>query len=288
MAAKTGLPGAPPSNAPPPPTEQGVGAVVAKLTADFIASFCASLSVSPVVTSMDRAITRNAAGAQKLWPALGEGLMQLARNPIKTANATPTRWLVFVYTATYASANMTSTLCGWLGYSPVLPVLAASTAGNMTTGIAKDRAFARMYGVTAPKAMPFTSYGLFFSRDVLAMAFIFTLPPLIKPQIKKAVEDGTFPGTEAQADLLTRLSTPVISQLFTTPLHLLGLSWYNSPDATLGGHAKQLADTYPSTVMLRMLRIIPAFSVGGVVNSSMRQEMHKQIDYEIPKSWGIL
>ena len=45
---------------------------------------------------------------------------------------------------------------------------------------------------------------------------------------------------------------------------------------------------YPSTVMLRMLRIIPAFSVGGVVNSNLRQELPKQIDYEIPKSWGIL
>ena len=55
-------------------------------------------------------------------------------NPLRTINATPTRWLVFVYTATYASANWTITLCDKLGVSPILPVLAASTAGNMTTG----------------------------------------------------------------------------------------------------------------------------------------------------------
>ena len=34
--------------------------------------------------------------------------------------------------------------------------------------------------------------------------------------------------------------------------------------------------TYPSTVVLRMLRIIPAFSVGGVVNRSMRQALHEK------------
>ena len=74
--------------------------------------------------------------------------------------------------------------------------------------------------------MPVSSYGLFFSRDVLAMAFIFSLPPIVAPRIKAAVDDGTLPLTAAQANLATRLTTPVISQLFTTPLHLLGLSVY--------------------------------------------------------------
>lgn len=249
-----------------------------RLGGDFVASFCASLSVSPVVTSMDRAITRNAAGAQALWPALFEGLRELAAKPLQNIKSTPTKWLVLVYTATYASANMTNTLCEYMGVSPVLPVLAASTMGNMTTGIAKDRAFARMYGVVAPKAMPNSSYGLFFSRDVLAMAFIFSLPPIIAPRIKAAVDDGTIPLTEKQASLVTRLSTPVISQLFTTPLHLLGLAIYNATDAPFSAHLKTLKETYPSTVALRMLRIIPAFSVGGVVNTSFRTDIHAKVN----------
>merc|ERR1719261_1606493 len=173
---------------------------------------------------------------------------------------------------------MTNTLCEYMGVSPVLPVLAASTMGNMTTGIAKDRAFARMYGVVAPKAMPNSSYGLFFSRDVLAMAFIFSLPPIIAPRIKAAVDDGTIPLTEKQASLVTRLSTPVISQLFTTPLHLLGLAIYNATDAPFSAHLKTLKETYPSTVALRMLRIIPAFSVGGVVNTSFRTDIHAKVN----------
>merc|ERR1719261_1442705 len=158
---------------------------------------------------------------------------------------------------------MTNTLCEYMGVSPVLPVLAASTMGNMTTGIAKDRAFARMYGVVAPKAMPNSSYGLFFSRDVLAMAFIFSLPPIIAPRIKAAVDDGTIPLTEKQASLVTRLSTPAIS---------------HATDAPFSAHLKTLKETYPSTVALRMLRIIPAFSVGGVVNTSFRTDIHAKVN----------
>jgi len=251
--------------------------VLTRLAGDVVASVAASISVSPVVTSMDRAITKNAAGAQGLWAALGDGLKDLAKNPWKNLRSTPTRWLVLVYTATYSGANCTATLCQWAGISPTLPVLAGSTVGNMTTGIAKDRAFARMYGVVAPKAMPVLSYGLFFSRDVLAMAFIFSLPPIVAPRIKAAVDDGTLPLTAAQANLATRLTTPVISQLFTTPLHLLGLSVYNASDAGISHHVQMLRDTYPNTVALRMLRIIPAFSVGGVVNANLRAEWHQRV-----------
>ena len=69
-------------------------------------------------------------------------------------------------------------------------------------------------------------------------------------------------------------NSPVISQIFTTPLHLVGLSMYNHPEGGLGKHLETLRTTYPPTVVLRMLRIIPAFSVGGVVNRSLRSEMH--------------
>uniref|UniRef100_A0A7S2HQZ1 Uncharacterized protein n=1 Tax=Haptolina brevifila TaxID=156173 RepID=A0A7S2HQZ1_9EUKA len=245
-----------------------------KLSGDLVAAVCASLSVSPVVTAMDRAITRNASGAQKLWPALVEGLIELARRPLTNMVSTPTRWLVLVYSATYAAANSVNSLCAHFDVSPMLPVLVASTAGNMTTGIAKDRAFARMYGVVAPKAMPMRSYGLFFTRDVMAMAFIFTLPPIVAPRIKEAVESGALPMSVKSASLATQLSTPVISQVFTTPLHLLGLSIYNATDAPLSKHLATLRETYPPTVLLRMIRIIPAFSVGGVVNKSLRSEWH--------------
>ena len=131
---------------PPETSKKPGGSVVLRLAGDCVAAAAASISVSPVVTAMDRAITRNAAGAQRLWPAMFEGLGQLIKQPIRNVRSTPTKWLMLVYSATYAGANAAHTLSVYLGIKPALPVLAASTIGNMSTGIAKDRAFARMYG----------------------------------------------------------------------------------------------------------------------------------------------
>ena len=254
------------------------GSVVVRLVGDCVAAVAASVAVSPVVTAMDRAITRNAAGVQKLWPAVFEGLGQMLKQPVRNLRSTPTKWLMLVYGATYAGANAALTLSGHFNVAPALPVLAASTLGNMSTGIAKDRAFARMYGVVAAKGMPLPSYGLFFSRDVLAMAFVFTLPPLITPMIARAVDHYDIGLTPDQTGLLCRLTTPVISQLFSTPLHLLGLAVYNNTGGGVAAHLRTLRATYPETVALRMLRIIPAFSVGGVVNASLRARWHAALE----------
>ena len=53
---------------------------------------------------------------------------------------------------------------------------------------------------------------------------------------------------------------------------------YNASDAGLSHHLQMLKETYPNTVALRMLRIIPAFSVGGVVNANLRSEWHARLD----------
>ena len=242
-------------------------ALATALAGDLISAMCASFTVSPVVSTMDRAIAKNAAGTMGLWPALGEGLMELLRKPISGTCSLPTRWLMLVYTATFFGANSGGTLSEYLGINAMLPVLFGSTAGNMSPGIMKDAAFAKMYGATAPRPMPRSVYAMFVTRDVLAMAFVFNLPTLISPIIKE--RSGL---NEKRATLACQLSTPVISQVFSTPLHLLGFIKYNQPDAGAGKLLRELGEKYPSVVSLRMLRIIPAFSVGGVVNREMRQE----------------
>lgn len=80
--------------------------------------------------------------------------------------------------------------------------------------------------------------------------------------------------SDRYAGMAAQLSTPVISQVFTTSLHLLGLSIYNHPHDGVGRHVETLKATYPPTVLLRMLRIIPAFSCGGVLNTALRQRWH--------------
>lgn len=241
-----------------------------QLQGDLIAAFVAACSVSPTVTMMDRAITKSAAGVQGLWTALGDGLKELCTKPLSSFRSLPTRWLILVYSATYFGANAALTLSDHNGISPVLPVLLGSTAGNMTTGIAKDRAFARMYGVSSPRPFPTASYALFLTRDLMAMAFVFNLPDFISPCIRE--HSGL---SERRATLACQLATPVISQVFSTPFHLLGLLVYNNQDLPLGKSLTELRSQYPSVVSLRMLRIIPAFSCGGVVNRQIREDWRR-------------
>ena len=70
-------------------------------------------------------------------------------------------------------------LCNAEGESPMLPVLAASFAVGSSTAIAKDRAFARMFGSGVARKMPAASYALWMTRDVLSSAAIFALPPVL-------------------------------------------------------------------------------------------------------------
>ena len=78
-------------------------------------------------------------------------------------------------------------LCNAEGESPMLPVLASSFAVGSSTAIAKDRAFARMFGCGVARKMPAASYALWMTRDVLASAAIFALPPVLSVALQVCV-----------------------------------------------------------------------------------------------------
>lgn len=69
---------------------------------------------------------------------------------------------------------------------------------------------------------------------------------------------------------------PAAIQLFSTPLHLLGLDLYNRPRGA--ERAKKVARDWLKSSAARMGRIVPAFGVGGVVNSRVRRELMGKVD----------
>ena len=71
------------------------------------------------------------------------------------------------------------------------PLPTAKTAivfgGNTTLAIWKDAAFARLFGgANAAATVPPPAYAAWAARDVVGMAVIFTLPPLVAPHLAKA------------------------------------------------------------------------------------------------------
>lgn len=129
---------------------------------------------------------------------------------------------------------------------------------NMTCGIAKDSAYARMFSTskstTIKTKTPLSAYVIWFARDLLSFTFVLTLPEVISKL--------------SQVDLsIAKFATPILAQFFTTPLHLWGLSLVNRPGSTFGEQLKAVfSDGYFSTVAARQMRIIPPYSIGGLLN----------------------
>lgn len=67
--------------------------------------------------------------------------------------------------------------------------------------------------------------------------------------------------------MIGQLLCPLLVQLVVTPLHLLGLDIYNREGIPFGKRALRVWEQYPKTAGMRMIRFLPAYGIGGVVNT---------------------
>lgn len=100
----------------------------------------------------------------------------------------------------------------------------------------------------------------------------FNLPPLIAPiiPISEEVEKQVSRASIAQ------FLAPAGIQLLSTPLHLWGLDLYNRPMGNgVGWRARvgRVGRDWLGSSFARIGRVVPAFGVGGVVNSRVRRRM---------------
>ena len=147
----------------------------------------------------------------------------------------------------------------------------------MTLCVYKDSCFARMFGASNPATaatttVPKVSYAFFASRDSLTIFASFNLPPLIAPHLDRLI------FAEAGGANAAQFLAPALMQLFSTPLHLLGLDLYNR-QAKLGSRERfaRVRRDWAVSAFARMGRIVPAFGVGGVVNAGVRRRLMERI-----------
>ena len=72
--------------------------------------------------------------------------------------------------------------------------------------------------------------------------------------------------------------TPAAVQVFSTPLHLLGLDLYNREGVAPRERAARVLRDWGKSSIARMGRIIPAFGVCGVVNMKVRANLMGRIE----------
>jgi hypothetical protein len=270
-----------------------------RLTVETMAGVTAAFVVSPFVSIIDKAITTNASGVEPLVPAVKNGLKTLFFRPIYFLKQPSFLFIWGVFSGTYAVANNVEALCGRdisvpsLGtklptsshsaseqssyaeqsnqIKPLYPKFLCTAFTNVTLSVAKDYAFARMFGKGPMKPMSRTSLGIFAIRDSMTILASFTLPPMIAEEL---VNKMAF--TSKNAEITAQLLAPVSMQILSTPLHILGLDLYNksSRDVKFSERLMFIKQEYLKTLMARVSRIFPAFGIGGVLNKQLRRQGH--------------
>lgn len=79
------------------------------------------------------------------------------------------------------------------------------------------------------------------------------------------------------ADGVSQLVSPGLVQLFSTPVHILGLDLYNHPGSSAAARLKVVQTSFVPAIIMRVGRIGVAFGVGGLGNTAMRKKLHQAV-----------
>ncbi|KAL8783157.1 MAG: hypothetical protein Q9195_009470 [Heterodermia aff. obscurata] len=252
-----------------------------RLTSDLTAAACASGLVSPLITIIDRAIIENASGRVALRTSILNSVGTLFTRPHHFLKSRPFLLISALYFGTYLTANSIDTIsstvqCQSPSSTTAGPAKFLATTGvNISLCLYKDSQYTKMFGpkpsglVSPTRPVPRASFALFALRDSMTVFASFNLPPLIAPilPLTQNIEKQISRASAAQ------FLAPAGIQLFSTPLHLLGLDLYNRPRVSWRARVGRVGRDYLGSSLARMGRVIPAFGVGGVVNGGVRKSM---------------
>ncbi|KAJ5062225.1 hypothetical protein J3E74DRAFT_268553 [Bipolaris maydis] len=256
------------------------------LAGDVSAAFLSATLISPILTAIDRAVVENVSSTTRpLSTALKENLLCTIRYPKSFFAAKPFIYMWMLYAATYTTANSMNTLTSIsMNKSPEFLanslIFIATCTVNVPLRVCKDICFVQTFGgrppgpantpqtkpplpPRSPTKFPKAVAATFLARDAITILGSFTLPPMLTHRI---------PIADPAAQMaVAQLLMPVLSQLAATPVHLLGLDLFSIPGKReRGKRAKRIQRGLAGTTAVRCVRIVPAFGVGGIVNTGLR------------------
>lgn len=214
-------------------------------------------------------------------PSLRASLTALLLRPHHFLLSRPFLLIFALYSGTYLTANTLDTASSTLSNKPAhtttsgLAKFTATSTANLSLCLYKDSQFTRLFGTVSARPIPGASYALFAARDCMTVFASFNLPPLLAPHIPLSSTLEKYISATSAAQFLA----PASVQLLSTPLHLFGLDLYNrNGGTTFADRLSKVRKDWLMSSLARMARIVPAFGVGGVVNTSVRQKLMKKLD----------
>ncbi|KAI1203832.1 hypothetical protein F5X97DRAFT_3111 [Nemania serpens] len=257
-----------------------------RLGADAVSAACAASMIAPFISIIDRSIMENASGRSTLAESLKTSLRTLFSRPRAMLFSRPVALIFMLYGGTYLTANTLDTATSTVRSKPATYVssgtdkFAASSAANIGLCIYKDQVYVKLFGPGGPpRPVPPPTYALFALRDCLTIFASFNVPPLLGPVVSERL--GLEMRRRVSGETIAQFAAPAAVQLFSTPIHLLGLDVYNRPTA-LG--AVSWADRWALvrknwliSCAARICRIVPAFGLGGTVNMKVRRNLMEKL-----------
>ncbi|KAL5119186.1 hypothetical protein ACEQ8H_002894 [Pleosporales sp. CAS-2024a] len=251
---------------------------------DALSAGAAGALVAPIITMIDKGIIENASGRSTLGRSLKKSAQELLLKPHRFLTSKPFVLIFSLYFGTYFTANTIDTASSTLtSTSPSsttagTPKFLATSSANLSLCLYKDNKFTQLFGSTGPsRAVPLPTFALFTMRDCLTIFASFNLPPLLAPKVEAHMSESVqkYMSSASAAQFMT----PAAVQLLSTPLHLLGLDLYNRPHVSGSERVARVARDWAKSSAARICRIVPAFGVGGVVNTKARKKWMMAQDY---------
>jgi len=263
-----------------------------KLAGDVLSAVATSFCVAPFITVVDKAIVQRAAGSHTISQSALASVINIARHPITYVRSPFFLMMWGVYASTYCTANMLKTLIeheeivAKKQYKNPAPdkdlrkfeSFALTTVVNSGTSLMKDSAYAKMFGTSNASNFPMATYGLWGLRDCVVISSSFVFPEIMG---KYLAERSNLNKKEAMS--ISQLVCPVVAQVFATPLQLLGLDMYNRPMTNTSVYSSVkdrlsfIKNNFYSVTSARVARIAPAFGIGGIGNTYLRDNWREML-----------
>jgi hypothetical protein len=228
---------------------------------------------------------QNASGQNSLKNSLKASAISFITRPHSLLFSKPFALVCMLYGGTYFTANSVDTATSTVKNKPASLVtsgttkFAASSTANVGICLFKDQAFARLFGPGGPpRPVPLPSYVLFTLRDCMTIFASFNVPPLLGPVIQRSM--GAEMQKTVSGQTIAQFAAPASIQLLSTPMHLLGLDFYNRGGSTVSWADRWaiIGKNWLVSSGARMCRIVPAFGVGGVVNANVRKNLMARLE----------
>jgi len=231
---------------------------------EIFCGFTSSLVITPIMTIIDSSIIKSQINKIDFTKSLGTTTKDFLLNKKKYTR--PLGIMFFVYSSTYTTANLVELYCKKNNIDYKIPTIICTSIVNIISISYKDKEYSKIFNTTHNK-FPKISYGLFALRDTLTITSSFVFKNDMVEILNKYMPKNT-------ADFISSITLPISSQIISTPIHILSIDIYQRPNISFDERIKNIICSYKSICKGRILRVIPAFCIGGFINDMLRDRNH--------------